>query len=286
MKKKIICIYHGGCDDGFGAAFAVRAKLGDDVEYCYGDYGRPPPDVQGREVIMVDFSYKRPVLEKIIRGARSVLILDHHETAKNELAGLDDPKRNVFIHFDTTRSGAGMAWDYYHPKVGRPKFIEYIEARDLWQKDRLPNVDYFTFGLRSYPQSFPAWDQLFGDQAWCDDPASFLISIGEHVGRYVRLQCEVLKKLRRKASIGTPFGNVYCNVVNAPHAFASEVAGEIITNDVEFGACFFMRADGDWQYNLRSRGTFSVEKVAKHYGGGGHVKAAGFQSKQPVHLYV
>lgn len=284
MRKQTICIFHGGCQDGFGAAFAVRAKLGDDdVEYYYGDYNKPPPDIQGRDVIMVDFSYKRTILEDIIKKAKSVLILDHHETAKNELSGLDDP--NVLIHFDMNRSGAGMTWDHFHPGTPRPKFIEYIEDRDLWRK-KLPNVDYFTFGLRSYSQSFPAWDKLFGDQAWCDDPVSYLISIGEHVGRYVRIQVETLKKLKRKAIFPTDAGDIYGFVVNAPYTFASEVAGEIITDDVEFGACFFRRADGDWQYSLRSRGSFNVEKVARHYGGGGHIKAAGFQSKQLVHLDV
>jgi len=44
--SKILCIYHGNCADGFGAAWAVRHALGDrDVEFHAGVYGNPPPDV-------------------------------------------------------------------------------------------------------------------------------------------------------------------------------------------------------------------------------------------------
>ena len=58
-----LCIYHGGCDDGFAAAWCVRAALGDEVEFYPGVYAKEPPDATGRDVLMVDFSYKRPVLE-------------------------------------------------------------------------------------------------------------------------------------------------------------------------------------------------------------------------------
>ena len=65
--SKVLCIYHGGCDDGFAAAWAVRRALGADVEFYEGVYQTPPPDCADRDVMLVDFSYKRPVLS---RGAQ------------------------------------------------------------------------------------------------------------------------------------------------------------------------------------------------------------------------
>ena len=56
--KPDMCIYHGNCQDGFGAAWAVWKRFGDAVEYVPGFYGQPAPDVAGRSVVMVDFSYK------------------------------------------------------------------------------------------------------------------------------------------------------------------------------------------------------------------------------------
>lgn len=88
---KILCIYHGGCDDGFGAAWAVRHALGDTVEFHPGAYGKPPPSCRGRDVLLVDFSYKRPIMADIAGEARSVLVLDHHKTAKEDLYGFSVP---------------------------------------------------------------------------------------------------------------------------------------------------------------------------------------------------
>ena len=83
MKK--LCIYHGNCADGFGAAYAVWKRYGEAVEFYPGVYQQDPPDVTGRDVIMVDFSYKRPVIEQMAQDANSILILDHHKSAEEDL---------------------------------------------------------------------------------------------------------------------------------------------------------------------------------------------------------
>src|SRR5688500_6169509 len=87
-----LCIAHGSsCIDGLAAAWVVHRALGDDVEFVYASYGQDPPDVAGRDVVIVDFSYKRPVLEAMAARARSVLVLDHHKSAAEDLAGLPEP---------------------------------------------------------------------------------------------------------------------------------------------------------------------------------------------------
>ena len=73
-----MCIYHGNCADGFGAAWVVRKALGE-IDFHGAKYQEPPPDVTGKDVVMVDFSYKRPVLLEMAEKANSILILDHHK---------------------------------------------------------------------------------------------------------------------------------------------------------------------------------------------------------------
>ena len=120
MKK--ICIYHGNCADGFGAAWVVRKALGD-IAFVAETYQNPPPDVTGKDVIMVDFSYKRPVLLEMAEKAHSILILDHHKTAWNDLIDLPTTIRAIF---DMNRSGAMLAYG----KVGlRYKGSEYAMSR-------------------------------------------------------------------------------------------------------------------------------------------------------------
>src|SRR5579871_3124337 len=78
--KPDLCIYHGNCLDGFGAAWAVR-KRWDGVEFVPGIYGeQPPPVVDDAHVLIVDFSYEYSVLKKMALRAASITILDHHKT--------------------------------------------------------------------------------------------------------------------------------------------------------------------------------------------------------------
>lgn len=292
--KRFLCIYHGHCDDGFAAAWCVRDALGDEVEFYPGVYQQEPPDVAGRDVILVDFSYKRPVLEGIIASAKSVLILDHHKTAQEDLGGLGsmvpwhdhEALGGTHVLFDMERSGAGIAWDYFHPGAKRPVFINYIEDRDLWKK-HLPEGDEFTIALRSYPQDFDIWNVLLLRGV----PA--LIEQGRTIQRYYRLRVEELKQSAYLAEIGdagpveAPTIMVRCAISNAPYFAASEVAGELCSVDgAAFGACYFEAKPGIWQYSLRSRGDFDVSALAKRFGGGGHKNAAGFSVAAPVHTIL
>lgn len=294
---KTLCIFHsnatsGHCDDGFAAAWCVRNALGEsNVEFFPGVYGRPPPDVGGRDVVIVDFSYKRPVIEAMMEKVESLIILDHHKTAEEDLKGLAaenyTPGGRSYVKFDMERSGAGLAWDYFHPNVMRPRFIDYIEDRDLWRK-ALPNGDEFTIALRSYPQDFETWDRLVPNY-------KLLIEEGIPLQRYYRLRVEELKRSAYKAVINTPLGllsdedartYVACRVANAPYFAASEVAGELATDDVHFGASYFEVEAGKYYYSLRSRSGasgFDVSAIAKRFGGGGHRNAAGFTSDFLVH---
>lgn len=286
-NQKLLCIYHGGCDDGFAAAWAVRAACGDAVEFHAGAYQRDPPDVTGRPVVLVDFSYKRPVLEAMAAKAAGIIVLDHHHTAAQDLFGFPTPLpfplaqnaagfAKITALFDMTRSGAGIAWDYFHPGEPRPDFINYIEDRDLWRK-ALPGGDEFTIALRSHPQDFTVWDSLV------ERGPGALIDEGKSIQRYYRLRCEDLKRSAYEAQLA---GHTVW-ISNAPYFAASEVAGELAERPgAAFGASYFEVARGRWQYSLRSRGDFDVSAVAVQFGGGGHKGAAGFTVDAPVHREV
>ena len=242
---------------------------------------------------MVDFSYKRPVLDGMFRKANSLLILDHHKTAAEDLAGYKSPfgpgwKRHLenvaqddmencqqpYALFDMERSGAAIAWDFF---IGgeRPEFIEYVQDRDLWRKS-LPYGDEFSIALRSYPQDFAVWDRFVESTG-----AALLIQEGHNIQRYYRLRVEELKRHAYPARINQD----RCWISNAPYFAASEVAGELCDQDgAAFGACYFEVEAGRFQYSLRSRGDFDVSAIARRYGGGGHKNAAGFSSNQTVHF--
>lgn len=265
-----ICIYHGGCDDGFGAAFAIWKRDGDSVEYHQGVYGAAPPDVTGLDVAIVDFSYKRPVMIEIAAKAKSVLVLDHHKTAQADLAGLAAECRNMIVEFDMARSGAMMAWQYFHPGKRAPKLFEYLQDRDLWLK-QLPFCDEFTAALRSYPQEFETWDKL-------SDDVNGLIQEGHAIQRYYRTLIEGAKNHFYMRDIG----GHRVPVVNASLFMASELAGELAEGNAF--AAVYAETDKHVTWSLRSRAPdgIDVSEIAKQFGGGGHKHAAGFKVDRPA----
>lgn len=261
MKK--LCIYHGNCADGFTAAWVVRKAFGDDVEFHAGVYGQPLPDgVDGRDVIIVDFSYKRMTMEYLISSAKSVLILDHHKTAQEDLANLCSAE----VVFDMNRSGARIAWDYFFPDIEPPKLLLHIEDRDLWRFDlmftREINANVF-----SYPYQFEVWDQLMAQDI------SLAIMSGTAIERkHFKDIAELLALMTRTLTIG----GHKVKAANLPYVYSSDAA-HTLAQGMPFGACYWDVPDGR-VFSLRSTDAgMDVSVVAASYGGGGHRNAAGFR---------
>src|SRR6266568_4571929 len=98
MKNDTLIISHAHCSDGLSAAW-VFYKIYPDATFVFAKYGDAPPDVNGKEVYILDFSYPRETLLKTNAQARGLLVLDHHKSAKEDLEDL------LFCQFDMNRSG-------------------------------------------------------------------------------------------------------------------------------------------------------------------------------------
>ena len=114
-----------GPQAGFGAAWALWKKF-PSAEFKPVKHGYPPPpNLKGRHIVMVDFSYHRPALEAMAQEAASLQVLDHHITAQDALAGLP------FAYFDLKKSGAVLAWEWAHQQPA-PWLLQYVQDKDLW----------------------------------------------------------------------------------------------------------------------------------------------------------
>lgn len=272
-------IYHGGnCLDGFCSAWLMKHVF-QDAEFVAANYGDPPPDVTGKDVFIVDFSFPRAVTVAMARVARLLVVLNHHRTAEAELAGLRAD--NLTIVFDMAKSGGRIAWEYLQANCNAslfwdrgadnepepaesPWLVDYSEDRDLW-KWELPDSREINAALRSYPLDFAEWDRL-ADL----DPAD-LVPEGRAILRMDRQA--VAQHVRNAGTMDIAGHVVPC--VNAT-MLMSEI-GQELSRGRPFSATWFERADGTRVYSLRSEpGGMDVSEVAKRFGGGGHTHAAGF----------
>lgn len=274
---KALCIYHRGCADGFGAAWAVWKALGDGVALHPGVYGAPPPDVTGRDVILVDFSYKRPVMEAMCQSAASITVLDHHKTAAEDLDGLGDGPGiaiPVFVRIDMEKSGAVLAWEHFHPGKETPRLLQHVQDRDLW-RFALPNTREILACLFSHPFDFDQWDRLADEIE--RDPTTILIE-GAAIER--KLHKDIAELVSTSTRIMT-IGGYRVPVANLPFTLASDAGNLLCQRSADGGAPLFAGIYYDRPFgrtfSLRSVGDFDVSEIAKKYGGGGHKNAAGFR---------
>lgn len=257
-----LCIYHGNCADGFTSAWVVRKALGDAVKFHAGVYQNQPPDVTGMDVVMVDFSYKRAVLEEMRQKAASVLILDHHKTAEADLKDLE----GVTCVFDVNRSGARITWDHYFPNEQPPAVLLHVEDRDLW-RFLLPKTREIQANIFSYPYDFEVWDKLM-----TSDPAALAVE-GEAIERkHFKDINELVGVVTRNFTIG---GHTV-PVANLPYTLTSD-AGHLLAKGKPFAGCYWDTPEGR-VFSLRSTDEgLDVSEIAKQYGGGGHRSASGFR---------
>ncbi len=265
--KKIVVIYHDQCRDGFGAAYAAWKKFGDDASYIPRKTQDPAPEgLQDKDIFIVDYSYKKPVLEDLQKNNRSVVVIDHHETAKEAVQSF---KENVF---DMGHSGAVLAWKYFHPKTEVPKLLLYIEDHDLWKFEMEFNRE-FGAALGEYNQDFETWDQLNKN---LEDREHFnkFISHGATIAGFEDKLVQKLVSFKEKVL----FEGHEIFAVNCSRIYRSIVAHELSNlNGKEGGlemAIVYYRYDGQVHCSLRSNGDVDVRAMAEKYGGGGHKNAA------------
>lgn len=299
--KPDIVIYHANCDDGFGAAFAAWRKWGDSVEYVAAHYGSQPPSVEGKHVLIVDFSYKAGVLATMA-NALSVTMLDHHKSAAEDLAPYrrfadapyrftmpvvasmaEDLHRNGYppinALFDMARSGARLAWEFCNPDESLPYMIKLIEDRDLWQfawEDTKP----FSLYLRSLQYDFRTWSSLC-DTLEVPQEMWKVMNEARAIERYHNRLVEDVA--RHHDLVSFPGVDQPVPVAASPYRLASDVAHQLLQlhPSAPFAATVNHRANSVG-YSLRSEDDrLDVAKIAQRYGGGGHRNAAGFSVPKP-----
>ena len=137
---KPLVIYHADCTDGYGAAFAAWLKLGDEAEYLPMQYGNIDVDLEcvDREVYILDFSFPRVMMDNIFHAAKRVVWLDHHKTAFEmwcaphlkettffmNQGDVEVGQKDHYILLDNNKSGAMLAWEYFHPGTEVPMLIQ------------------------------------------------------------------------------------------------------------------------------------------------------------------
>lgn len=285
-SAKKLCIFHKHCLDGFASAYVVGEFFGiGNVEFMALDYHNPIPDIAGRDVYIVDFSWPPEQLLAAAVNANSVVMLDHHDKALKEWESFNSneiPKNFVSV-FDTSKAGVGVVWDFFYNNSGAtkqvplPSLLMFIQDYDLY-KFEYSETRQIHAALTSTSMLADQRFHLFQDivRNVEKDGYAELVRHGRVVLDAQRVLCNNIVERNRGEVVVLGYTVPICNV---PHELR-DMAGELLFKNVPFSITYEDRiSEGVRKFSLRSaRETgINVIEIAKQLGGGGgHPHASGF----------
>ncbi len=268
-----LILYHGRhCPDGFGAALAAWLYYGaDGAEFLGLDPGDVQsitdlPAIDGRAVYILDFSFSADILRGIEERAAKLVMLDHHKSAAEKLTGF--ACRCGVVHFDMSKSGARLSWEFFHPDQPVPMLLQYIEDRDIW-KWEFPESAAFLSALDMEPQDFVRWQEIAAFTPAQID--AFMARGGAMDEKYRKLAADIAEGAQP-----VTFNGIEGLMVNCPGMFHSLVGNMLSEKNGTFALMWSASTKGV-KVGLRAQRNFDCIALAESMGGGGHAQACGFK---------
>ncbi|MDD2809245.1 DHHA1 domain-containing protein [Rhodoferax sp.] len=268
-----LILYHGrSCPDGFAAALAAWLYFSGKAEFVALDHGDVKsvddlPKLDGRAVYILDFSFADDILRAIDARAAKLVMLDHHLSAAEKLTGFRC--RCGVVHFDMKKSGARLAWEFFHPQQSVPDLVRFVEDRDIWVW-QYPQSAGFLAALDMEPMDFDRWQAIANFDA--AELASYIARGQAMDEKFTKLAQDMLEHAQALV-----FNGITGVMVNAPSAFHSLVGDLLCKQSGTFALMWTVDKKGVVKCGLRSRSGFSCIPLAASLGGGGHAQACGFK---------
>jgi len=264
-SKDIAILYHGGCPDGFGGAYAAWKKFGDTAEYIPVKHGHTVPEgLAGRTLYFIDFCYPQDVMDNIVETAASVTVLDHHLGSKEVVESMP-----IYV-FDKKHSGATIAWSYFHHTVPVPTLLTYVEDGDLYVFT-LPDSRAVLSYVYAHRFTFEEWDRL-AQELEESRTRGLMIEKGKIYAEHFAI---LVEQIANKATL-ISFEGFECYLVTAADMFASDVGNRLACLKPPIGIVANFHGD-ILNVSLRSYPSVDVSVIARKYGGNGHPQASAFR---------
>ena len=271
-----LCIYHKNCLDGSGAAAVVQRKV-KDCEFLPVQYSQPPPQVEGRQVYLVDFGFPLEAMRALKAQASELVWIDHHASAEAVWRTL---RWGVF---DLDECGTSLTWKTLFPDTPPPPVVQYIRDKDLWRWE-LPDSRAICAGL-SDAFANSRYDGLL------DVDLAAMAARGRPLIEAQRQR--VVEAARSGVVISDAYGvkGLRALAVNS-HKDQNEL-GEYICRAQDEGGLgfdlavlFYRKGNAPaWVHSLRSNAqgvAVDCAGIAAARGGGGHPTSSCYLSPQPI----
>ena len=293
-----IVVYHQvrpgtDCPDGICAAWVASRKLEDyqligDSYLNNKDYEKPdyllPFDPTGNDIIIVDFSYPKVILEQIADKANSLTVLDHHKNRMGNLASLSD---RILGGYSADDCGATFAWKYFYPNEPMPWFLPHVKNRDIgsngYYEGECFESEAVTIAISLRSRGLVGKDAFKVYEGLLNLASEDLITeeIKQELIERDRLAEEALSHYNGALLQVENYLVPYYHLINPEAHRHCSVIGSRAASRHQGAPFIAIVTDDPLKVSLRARKDSPVDlsALAESLGGGGHERAAGYTMK-------
>lgn len=264
-------IYHGGCQDGFMAAWisSVKYKDASFIGEKHTDWSATKWLIDNvksdDEVYYFDICPPKSLYLALREKTNQVEVHDHHLSAERECGKLPG------VYIDKEKSGATLAFQRFFRGIQVPFGVKIVEDIDLFKK-KIPDSEKYIIFINMLKQDFDVYDKvipLFDDE---ESRKAILETCENMLAHKEYLIRRVLDNVH-EATIA----NVKFLAINSG-LFQSEI-GEHLSK-TGYPVAIYAHGKNSWYVSLRSQNPsgIDVSVVAEKFGGGGHKHAAAFKT--------
>lgn len=267
MEHPIVVLYHGGCPDGFGGAYAAWKKFGDTATYVPLARGEEPPyhEVTGKRAYFIDFCYPQEIMDRFLSEAAALTVLDHHEGIADVIQRMPE------YVYKPEHSGAVIAWQYFHPDTEVPKLLLHVEDIDLYRLE-LPETRSLITYLEVQPMTFAEWDTLREALDSDQERETILHTARAYTEYFTKLAEYSIEHAKLVSFEGREVLFASTHPIKSMKSF---VGNELVKKHPPIALIVTAHPNG-YGVSIRGDGSVDVATIAQKFGGNGHPNAAGF----------
>lgn len=269
-----LCIYHSADLDGHCSGAIIKYKYPDAVMHPldHGDEIDMNWVCDFDTVFICDFVLS-PFSKMVELNKKVSLIwIDHHKTA------IDAMKEDGDVFFGIQQNGIGaceLTWKYLFPSEPVPRGVKLLAQYDVWDHSDLDTLP-FQYGMKSIGDTHPIKDNMYKwNNVFFNDHKLFekTCNAGDAVIAYRDLLNKRICEVQAFETVIDGYKAIACN-----RGLESSQMFETVWDKEKYDLMisFYLSKDMQWCISLyTNKEGIDVSVIAKKYGGGGHVQAAG-----------
>jgi hypothetical protein len=199
--------------------------------------------------------------------------IDHHRTGVERMVDY-----NIKGLRRIGTAGCELTWEYITGSTEKiPYAVKLLGRYDVWAHED-PNILPFQYGMKisEWPPEDPNWVELFINET--HEHVASIVHGGLKIMAYEKIQA---KEYCNFHAFNTRFAGHPCIAVNRGLVNSKFADSKWDKEKYDFIIYFTYMNSGFWKYSLfTDKDGIDVGRIAEKFGGGGHIQAAGFQSKE------